>query len=108
MHLFLEVLSKYTKLSESFQDFMDQVTCDPSSNDCNYRKCVNCIHLIDTFKPAVKQCENVVRYFQWGYFQWRSSPKVEKNEIFTAIRDIFKDSQRKTNDFLVYCYIKRK
>ena len=30
MHLLLEVLSKYTKLSESFQDFIDQVTCNPS------------------------------------------------------------------------------
>ena len=64
MRLLLEVLSKYTKLSEWFQDFVDQVTCDPSFNDCNYRKCDNCIHPLDTFKLAVNQCENVVRYFQ--------------------------------------------
>ena len=63
MCLLLEVLSKYTKLSESFQGFVDQVTCDPSFYDCNYRKCDNCIHLFDNFKPAVNQCEHVVRYF---------------------------------------------
>ena len=55
MHLLLEVLSNYTNLPESFQDFVDQVTFDPSFYDCNYRKCDNCIHLLDTFKPAVKQ-----------------------------------------------------
>ena len=101
--LLLEVLSKYTKLSESFQDFVDQVTCDPSFYDCNYRKCHNCIHLLDTFKPAVKQCENVVRYFQW-----KSSPKTEKIEITAAIGDTFEDLQRKTNAFLVHRYVKRK
>ena len=62
MHLLLKVLSKYTKLSESFQDFVDQVTCDPSFYDCNYRKCDNFTYLLDTFKHAVKQCENIVRY----------------------------------------------
>ena len=82
---------------------MDQVTCDPSFYNCNYRKCDNCIHLLDTFKHAVKQCENVVRYFQW-----KSSPKTEKIEITAAIGDIFEDLQRKTNDFLVHCYVKRK
>ena len=74
MHLLLEVLSKYTKLSESFQDSVDQITCDPSFYDCNCRKCGHCIHLLYTFKPAIKQCENVVRYVQW-----KSSPKTEKN-----------------------------
>ena len=74
MRLLLEVLSKYTKLSESFQDSVDQITCDPSFYDCNYRKCDHCIHLLYTFKPEVKQCENVVRYVQW-----KSSPKTEKN-----------------------------
>ena len=103
MCLFLEVLSKYTKLSESFQDFVDQVTCDPSFCDCNYRKCDQCIHLLDTFKPAVKQCENVVRYFQW-----KSSPKTEKIEITPTTGDIFEDLQRKTNVFLVHCYVERK
>ena len=63
----------HTKLSESFQDFVDQVTCDPSFYYCNYRKCGHCIYPLDTFKYAVKQCENVVRYFQW-----KSSPKIEK------------------------------
>ena len=56
IRLLLEVLPKYTMLSESFQDFVDQVTCDPSFFDCNYRKFDNCIHLFDTFKPTVKQC----------------------------------------------------
>ena len=69
---------------------MDQVTCDSSFYGCNYRKCDNCIHLLDTFETAVKQCENVVRYFQW-----KSSPKTEKNEITAPIGDIFKDLQRK-------------
>ena len=86
MHLLLEVISKYTKLSELFQDFVDHFTCDPSFYDCNYRKCDNYIHLLNTFKPAVKQCENVVRYFQW-----KSPPKTEKIEITAAIEDIFKD-----------------
>ena len=71
MRLLLELLSKYTKLSESFQNFVDQFTCDPSFYDSNYRKCDNYIDLLDTFKPVVKQCEIVVRYFQW-----KSSPKA--------------------------------
>ena len=61
----------------------------------SYRKCDNCIHLLDTFKPAVKHCENVVRYFQW-----KSSPKVEKIEITAAIGDNFKNLQKKQMTFL--------
>ena len=45
MRLLLEVQSKYTKLLELFQDFVDQVTCDPAFYDCNYRKCDNCMLL---------------------------------------------------------------
>ena len=37
MRLLLEVLSKYTKLSESFQEFVDQVTCYPSVYDRNFK-----------------------------------------------------------------------
>ena len=61
IHLLLAVLPKYTKLLESFQDFVDQVTCDPSFYDCSYRKCDNFIHLHYTFKTVLKQCENLVR-----------------------------------------------
>ena len=72
-------------------------------HDCNYRKFDNCIHLLDTFKPAVKQCEHVVRYFKW-----KSSPIVEKIVISAAMGDNFKNLQRKANDFLVCRYVKRK
>ena len=72
-------------------------------HDCNYRKFDNCIHLLDTFKPAVKQCEHVVRHFKW-----KSSPIVEKIVISAAMGDNFKNLQRKANDFLVCRYVKRK
>ena len=103
VHLLTEVLSKYAKLSELFQDFVDQITCVLFFYDCSYRKCDNCIHLLDTFKPAVKQCVNVARYFQW-----KSSPNIERIEITAAIGDNFRNLQRETNDFLVHHYVKRK
>ena len=102
MRFLLEVPLKYTKLSGSFQDFVDQITCDSFFHDCNYRKCDNFIHLLDTCKPAVRQCENMVRYFQW-----KSSLKAEKIEITAAIGDIFKDLQRKASEFLVHRYMEK-
>ena len=38
MDLLIELLSKYWMVSELFQDFVDQVTCDPLFYNCNYRK----------------------------------------------------------------------
>ena len=35
-------------------------------------------------------------------------PKQKKIEITIATQDTLKDLQRKTNDFLVHCYVKRK
>ena len=83
------------KICKAFR-IVFQDTCHPFFYDCDYRKCNNCIHLLDTFKLAVKQCENVVRYFQW------KPPKAEKNEINTAIGDIVEDLQRKANYFLAH------
>ena len=98
----LLVLKDHSSLAVGFRDFINQVTCDSTNEECMSSSCDDCSNRIDNFAPSCPA--TTVTYQQWQ----TNDGKVEKVTINSTVLASFDELKKKLKDFLLHSYIKCK